>query len=65
MLVISFAVASSFGMFAPFFAVGQLDLFAIQVGFAPSLLLTHSLTCLPTHPMSEAPLQCDPCSTPS
>ncbi|KAL3133909.1 hypothetical protein ABBQ32_008365 [Trebouxia sp. C0010 RCD-2024] len=33
MLVLSFAVASSFGMFAPFFAVGQLGLFAIQ---APS-----------------------------
>lgn len=65
MLVLSFAVASSFGMFAPFFAVGQLGLFAIQVcptaapprSFVPCILLSplplhlaHKLTCLRTHP---------------
>ena len=47
MLVLSFAVASSFGMFAPFFAVGQLGLFAIQVGLtiaAPLSLLPHAHT---------------------
>lgn len=60
MLVTSFAVASSFGMFAPFFAVGQLGLFAIQVGFAR--LLPHSLTHLlaSTHPPTHPPIASNP-----
>jgi len=31
--VASFAAASSFAMFVPYFAVGQLALFSIQVSF--------------------------------